>query len=361
MHCRGISPGTARPIPRPAGNLGKLYRQATAILTASPTATTASRDPIKLAGDSKIICQVQIPYERSDAVLNVSGLNASISRTLFVSDLDGTLLRPDGSLGDRTVRVVNELISMGGLFTYATARSYTRSSPVTARLDLELPVITYGGAIIVDPGSGTPRAAATLPTRVVDAVQHAAAPEGSLHLILYAIHAGRDRVCWLARRGPGPVERWSNDPRLFPLDEWTQIDPANVFCISVIGEPGALQTFRDGLAADLADCHAVFGEDVYTPGEYWLELTSLKGTKGVALDTVRQEVGADRLVCFGDNHGDLSMFAVADISLAVANAAPEVKQAATDVIGANSDEGVAEWLASFVSGDVVAGSGQPAT
>ena len=108
----------------------------------------------------------------------MTSLASRATRPLFISDLDGTLLRPDGTLGDRTIRVVNDLIAAGGLFTYATARSYTRSSPVTARLDLELPVITYGGAIIVDPGSGTPRAAATLPTRVVDAVQHAAAPEG---------------------------------------------------------------------------------------------------------------------------------------------------------------------------------------
>ncbi len=89
----------------------------------------------------------------------------------------------------------------------------------------------------------------------------------------------------------------------------------------------------------------VLTEDVYTPGEYWLELTSLTGTKAVALNTVQVEVQADRLVCFGDNHNDLPMFEIADVSLAVANATPKVRRAAAATIGGNAAEGVAEWLA----------------
>ena len=93
----------------------------------------------------------------------MTSLASRAARPLFVSDLDGTLLRPDGTLGDRTIRVVNDLIAAGGLFTYATARSFTSASRVTAGLNLELPVITYAGAVIVDPRSGRPREAAMLP------------------------------------------------------------------------------------------------------------------------------------------------------------------------------------------------------
>jgi 5-amino-6-(5-phospho-D-ribitylamino)uracil phosphatase len=42
-------------------------------------------------------------------------------RPLLVSDLDGTLLRPDGTLSDLTSRVINSYVAEGGLFTYATA------------------------------------------------------------------------------------------------------------------------------------------------------------------------------------------------------------------------------------------------
>ena len=44
-------------------------------------------------------------------------------RTLYVSDLDGTLLRPDGRVSAYSLGVLNRLIEAGVLFTYATARS----------------------------------------------------------------------------------------------------------------------------------------------------------------------------------------------------------------------------------------------
>jgi hydroxymethylpyrimidine pyrophosphatase-like HAD family hydrolase len=163
----------------------------------------------------------------------VTSLASRAARPLFVSDLDGTLLRPDGTLGDRTVRVVNDLIAAGGLFTYATARSFISASRVTAGLNLELPVITYAGAMIVDPRSGRPREAAMLPGEVVRAVQLAVAAAGSVQPILFAMHAGRDRVCWLTERSTSFVEaflsRRRDDPRLFPLSSWVQIEDDSVF------------------------------------------------------------------------------------------------------------------------------------
>jgi hypothetical protein len=42
--------------------------------------------------------------------------------------------------------------------------------------------------------------------------------------------------------------------------------------------------------------------------------------------------------------GDTGTFGSADTTLAVANAAPEVRAAATHVIGANTDDGVAHWI-----------------
>ncbi len=46
-------------------------------------------------------------------------------RTLYVSDLDGTLLRSDGRTSEYTNRVINRLTEKGMVFSYATARSLT--------------------------------------------------------------------------------------------------------------------------------------------------------------------------------------------------------------------------------------------
>ena len=66
--------------------------------------------------------------------------------TLYVTDLDRTLLQPEGSLGQRTLTVVNAFIASGGLITYATARSFHSANRILAGLDLHLPAITYAGS-----------------------------------------------------------------------------------------------------------------------------------------------------------------------------------------------------------------------
>ena len=52
-------------------------------------------------------------------------------KTLYVSDLDGTLLRSNISTSDFTNRTINDLVGKGMLFSYATARSYVTSVKVT--------------------------------------------------------------------------------------------------------------------------------------------------------------------------------------------------------------------------------------
>ena len=56
------------------------------------------------------------------------------------------------------------------------------------------------------------------------------------------------------------------------------------------------------------------------------------------------QLGADRIVVFGDNLNDLSMLAVADVAVAVGNARPEVKDVADIVIGPNSADSVALFI-----------------
>ena len=75
-------------------------------------------------------------------------------KTLYVSDLDGTLLRSDQRTSEYTNRVINELVAKGMLFSYATARSYSTSHKVTAGMTAPFPIIIYNGAFVRDNASG---------------------------------------------------------------------------------------------------------------------------------------------------------------------------------------------------------------
>ena len=55
--------------------------------------------------------------------------------TLYVTDLDGTLLKNDKTLSKRSVKTLNRLIKSGAAVTYATARSFTSASPLINSID----------------------------------------------------------------------------------------------------------------------------------------------------------------------------------------------------------------------------------
>ena len=70
-------------------------------------------------------------------------------KTLYVSDLDGTLLRSDAKTSAYTNQVINQLTSDGLLFSYATARSYLTATKAIRGLNAKIPIITYNGAVIL--------------------------------------------------------------------------------------------------------------------------------------------------------------------------------------------------------------------
>jgi HAD superfamily hydrolase (TIGR01484 family) len=75
-------------------------------------------------------------------------------KTLYVTDLDGTLMKNDETVSAETVRIINELVKRGLAFTFATARSIESARPIAGGLKLNLPVITRNGAVLADNATG---------------------------------------------------------------------------------------------------------------------------------------------------------------------------------------------------------------
>lgn len=71
-------------------------------------------------------------------------------KTLYVSDLDGTLLRSDEKTSEYTNTVINRLTGRGMLFSYATARSLITAKKVMSGIKAKIPLIVYNGAFVID-------------------------------------------------------------------------------------------------------------------------------------------------------------------------------------------------------------------
>ncbi|GAA1138833.1 HAD-IIB family hydrolase [Nocardioides aquiterrae] len=272
--------------------------------------------------------------------------SAGTERTLYVSDLDGTLLSADGVLATDHARRLDRLVrDRGLLLTYATARSHLMAARALGA-GWGTPAVVYNGAFTVHPGDGAIVRQHFLTADTVHAVLQAARHLGLMPLVFD--YGTRDRVRWVSGQETAAVQRYLRDrpadPRFDPCGDWDGFRTAAVFYIAVIGDAPAIAELATRLAGERSRATVNVQRDTYHPMDTWLELTPAGVTKATEVRALADALGATRLVCFGDNSNDLPLFEIADESYAVANAAPHVRSAATGVIGDNTSGSVVEWL-----------------
>lgn len=265
-------------------------------------------------------------------------------KTLYMTDLDGTLLMPDASVSDRTAQIINDLTSKGTLISVSTARSIADCDYIFAALHPSAPVALMNGTLIVSPDL----------KRVLhfEAIDEAVRNE-TLKILLecgcppnvYKYYDNNTDVIF--------TEFASKDQREFyekRKDSYRKFERVKNYDLSgdVIFFSSVAEHEKVAPAAErlkkVKGLNVSFYKDVYYKNGWFLEVSSERASKANALKKIKELTGADRCVVFGDNFNDLPMFAVADRAVAVKNARDEVKLAADEVIGSNCENAVAEYI-----------------
>src|ERR687894_945780 len=73
---------------------------------------------------------------------------------LVVIDVDGTLLRPDGSIGERTLAAIHAAHDRQVIVTLATGRGFHAARPIAERIGVRVPLILHNGALVKDSATG---------------------------------------------------------------------------------------------------------------------------------------------------------------------------------------------------------------
>ena len=269
------------------------------------------------------------------------------SKTLYVSDLDGTLMRNDETLSENTVRIINELVEKGLSFTYATARSVESARPITGGLKLNLPVVTRNGAVLADNATGKHIRKAVFSESEVALLKSLLTDIPYCGYVSCFLGETMIRTTLPGKHSvglQGYLDYYKDDPTMKHVDSYD-----DMFCglpgyVTAIGEKEEIEPIYERVHA--YDCwESMFQKDTYRD-EYWLEICPKNCTKAKSLLKLKKDYGFDRLVVFGDSLNDVSMFKIADEAYAVANARSELKALATDVIGYNEEDAVAHYLIS---------------
>ena len=263
--------------------------------------------------------------------------------TLYVTDLDGTLLRSDTTISEYSETTLNRLMGEGVMFTYATARSYASASPLVKKLELRCPAVIFNGVFVVDPQTGRHLIENVYSKECQQLARDFFVRENIAPLV-YSYIDGRERVSYLESR-LGDVANYVNsrkgDKRLRPVNSYDELFRGDIFYFTVIDPRNtelldSVFTLENGFSRNVQ-------RDTYDD-MIWYEIYDKSASKANAVLQVKELANADKLVCFGDNLNDISMIRAADVGVAVENACDDLKKLADVIIDSNNNDGVAKYI-----------------
>lgn len=265
-----------------------------------------------------------------------------MEKTLYISDLDGTLLNSNGKVSSYTANVINKLIDDGMIFSYATARSIVTSAKITENLNLNVPVVVHNGIFITENNTHKIISGNFLNKKDSEYILKTL-NQNKIYPFAHTILNGEERISYCAKYLTDGMKNFLNvrkgDRRLNEV-LLHNVGCGDVFHYTCIDENEKLIKMNELFKNDF---QCIYYEDIYSH-QMWLEILPKNVTKGNTILKLKSIIGCDKIVCFGDGTNDIPMFEIADECYATANADDELKQIATDVIESNDDDGVARFL-----------------
>ena len=255
--------------------------------------------------------------------------------SLVATDLDGTIVRKDGTISARTVAAFARVEAAGARFVLVTGRPPRVMRDIAARFGHEGTAICANGALAYD-----------MRTEIITSRHLIPAP-----VLAAAASALRDAVPGIGIGIEYPDGRAADE--LYLAINWdvneTMPRPGDA---ALFSRPASKLLGRhigyncDDLLALALPAIGGLVSVTHSNGRGLIEAAPLGVTKATVVAELAADWGIEResVLAFGDMPNDLPLLNWAGTSCAVANAHPDVLAAATHVIGGNDDDGVAEYL-----------------
>ena len=259
---------------------------------------------------------------------------------LIAIDLDGTLLTDDLTVSPGTIKAIQQAVEMGTVVTIATGRMFSSAKQVAEQLGINVPLITYQGALIMDTDENEVIFERLISSDIAKKIVEIST-EQNLHLQVYQddILYGAVENDKLIDYAAGVKVPYTVEPDLFKLVE-TGFTKA-----LIIEKPETIDVLQEELKS-------LFGNRAHIAKSkpHFLEITHPEANKGLALLHLAETLGIKQseIIGIGDNHNDRELIETAGLGVAMENAVQEMKDIADYVSLSNNEEGVKHVIEKFV-------------
>lgn len=270
------------------------------------------------------------------------------NQTLYISDLDGTLLNRNSTVSPHSIEKINYLLQKGMLFTIATARTPATVVPLLEQLQIDIPAVLMNGAVLYDirrklyirTNGFTDNSA----LRYIDLLE-----KRGLITFVYRIDNNKLKVF----HKPLAYDIQREFKRQRENTPYKEFIPTINYSVELLDNPPLFLMVIDRFdklqtaAAEInraGKCSLFCYRDVVDLEYGYLEIYPKGVSKAATAQQIIDKLTPWEVVAFGDNLNDMPLFKIADRRYAPENAVDEVKQQATAIIADNDHDGVALFL-----------------
>ena len=248
---------------------------------------------------------------------------------LLLFDLDGTLLRSDKTISQRTLKALQSCREKGILIGVSTSRSEQNVLSFTGKLQPDI-LITSGGALVKYKDQYIYKAMFSgEETKQMVSLARKICGAGC-EITIDTI----DAHYWNYKTDPKKQDKSWGESIYTDFNGFEE--NSLKMCVEIFDEKQA-----EELKALLKDCDCIRFSD-----GYWYKFTKKTATKEKAITKICAECGIkpEEITAFGDDYADIGMLKLCGKGIAMGNAIDEVKEKADLVIGSNDEDGIAKYL-----------------
>jgi Cof subfamily protein (haloacid dehalogenase superfamily) len=257
---------------------------------------------------------------------------------LIACDIDGTLIRRDGTLTGHTADVLRRVEQAGTRVVLVTGRPVRWLSLVYEQLHSPLPAVCANGAVVYDPVDDEVLRADPLAPELLAEVARRLRAE--VPGVVFAVEVEDGRT--MRHDHDWPLRREHDDPRVRPFADPAELASVPAVKLLVRGDERDPDRFVELVSGALAG----LAEATHSSYSGLVEISAAGVTKaaGLAWFCARHGVTAGQVLAFGDMPNDVPMLTWAGQAVAVANAHPAVRAIAHELTSSNEEDGVAAYL-----------------
>lgn len=269
-------------------------------------------------------------------------------KTLYISDMDGTLLQSNGRLSDYTKEKLNEFYHKGILFSVATARSMVSATPLLEGVRFAAPIVLMNGVFVYDTETKKAVKYHEIDHSVLQGVLDCFYEE-NLHPFMFLYGDDYKLSIKYTEFDNEGMKGFYNmrvdmlEGRFTPTDDLTVIEKGqHPVYVNYYALPEILDPVVEKLKS-IPEIGFAYYKDSYS--EDWLvEIYAHTASKAGSAKTAAELVNAKKITAFGDNLNDIIMLQGADTAVAVENAVPRVKEISDVIIGTNNEDSVVKYI-----------------